>query len=106
MDYLFGKSEELKIDPINSNEKILLTKNLLQYKKNNDLNLNELEFFTNHNHTDDNTLFQSINKTQTIFGNIILQEKLSNYIYDKDKINKNKELVNFITIIIYQLIYH
>tara|TARA_B110000858_G_scaffold194836_1_gene250015 strand:- start:476 stop:2155 length:1680 start_codon:yes stop_codon:yes gene_type:complete len=96
MEYLFGKSEELKIDPIQSNEKTLLTNKLLNYNEKNDTNLKELEFFTNHNHTDKNTVFKSIDKTQTIFGNILLKEQLANYNYNEDKINKTKELVNYI----------
>ena len=96
LDYLFGKSEELKIDSIQSNEKTLLTNKLLNYNKKNDTNLNELEFFTNHNHTDKNTLFNSIDKTQTIFGNIILKEQLSDYNYNEGRLNRNKELINYI----------
>lgn len=96
MEYIFGKSEQLNIDPIQSNEKILLTNKLLNYKAPDDTNLKELEIFTNYNHTEENTIFKAINKTQTIFGNIILKEQLSSYSYDKNKINKNKEIVTYI----------
>ena len=53
--------------------------NLLNINIPNDSNLNELEFFTNYDHDSENSLINTIDKTQTILGKVTLKKYLIFY---------------------------
>ena len=70
--------------------------NLLNINIPNDSNLNELEFFTNYDHDLENSLINTIDKTQTILGKATLKKYISNYSYDKNNIKNIKKIVKHI----------
>ena len=92
-----NKTNEKQLEEI---ENYLLSddelKKLMDIKINFDPNLKELNFLTNYEGKEDNTILKDINLTETIFGKNILQKKLINYKYDKNKIDKMKKTIKYI----------
>ena len=80
-----NKTNEKQLDEI---ENYLLSdeelKKIMDIKINFDSNLKELNFLTNYEGKEDNTILNDINLTETIFGKNILQKQLTNYKYDKN----------------------
>tara|TARA_B100000780_G_scaffold250841_5_gene197200 strand:+ start:15076 stop:16764 length:1689 start_codon:yes stop_codon:yes gene_type:complete len=71
-------------------------KKIMNIKIEFDSNLKELNFLTNYEGNENNTILNDINLTNTIFGKNILQKQIVNYKYDKKKIDKIKKIIKFI----------
>ena len=99
---MFSKNDEQKYSLDNSfnNGDITPDKidNILKFKNDFDQNLSELDFFTNYQNGNENTVLNSINNTQTILGKQTLNNQLYQYSNKTQtkKIKKFKSMINFV----------
>lgn len=94
---LFKSNNKENLNPLLDNkissEKI---NTILSIKNEFDQNLAELDFFSNYQNSEDNTVLSSIDKTQTSLGKQTLIKYLHNYEYKPNKIQKIKNIVSFV----------
>lgn len=94
---LFKSNEKENLDPLLDNDmapdKI---DSILKIKNEFDQNLAELDFFSNYQNLEDNTVLSSINKTQTSLGKQTLIKYLHNYKFQPNKIKRIKNIVSFV----------
>ena len=94
---LFKSNEKENLDPLLDNDMAPDKINsILKIKNEFDQNLAELDFFSNYQNLEDNTVLSSINKTQTPLGKQILIKYLHNYKFQPNKIKKIKNIVSFV----------
>jgi len=94
---LFKSKEKENLDPLLDNDmapdKI---DSILKIKNEFDQNLAELDFFSNYQNLEENTVLSSINKTQTSLGKQTLIKYLHNYKFQPNKIKRIKNIVSFV----------
>lgn len=94
---LFKDNDENDLSPLQNNEfNDENINSLLNIKNDFDQNLTELDFFSNYQNLEDNTVLSSINKTQTSLGKQTLIKFLHDYKFNKSKIRKIKNVVSFV----------
>ena len=85
---MFSKKDDLKysLDSSFNNDNITSDKidKILNFNNDFDQNLSELDFFTNYQNGNENTVLNSIDNTQTILG----KQTLNNQLYQYSNLNQ------------------